>query len=160
LVSPKLPRNGLRPPTVLLDFSFIKFIEIGFTFSIAFLSSRIIGINLKSRGRQAMGGRSQDSPGGSRSASSQGSPAMLREIYEQPQALCETIRRKVERNNVFATAAQSIDSVFFGDQKNHHCGERLAWDSQAAKSLASFRMLRRFYISAAGYITQLPARVP
>jgi hypothetical protein len=42
LVSPKLPRNGLRPPTVLLDFSFIKFIEIGFTFSIAFLSSRIM----------------------------------------------------------------------------------------------------------------------
>jgi hypothetical protein len=35
--------NGLRSPDVLLDFDFIKFIEIGFTFSIGFLSSRIIG---------------------------------------------------------------------------------------------------------------------
>ena len=38
--------------------------------------------------------------------------------------------------------------------------ELSAWDSQAAKSLASFRMLRRFYISAAGYITRSPARAP
>lgn len=38
---------------VLLDFNFIKFIEIGFTFSIALLSSRIIEANHQSRGNQA-----------------------------------------------------------------------------------------------------------
>ena len=42
-------------PPVLLDFSFIKFIEIGFTFSIALLSSRIIRANAKSRGHQNYG---------------------------------------------------------------------------------------------------------
>ena len=60
VVPPKtswFPRNYLEmasaPPTVLLDFSFIKFIEIGFTFSIALLSSRIIEANHQSRGNQA-----------------------------------------------------------------------------------------------------------
>jgi len=37
----------------LLDFIFIKFIEIGFTFSIAFLSSRIIGASPRSGGRES-----------------------------------------------------------------------------------------------------------
>jgi glutamine---fructose-6-phosphate transaminase (isomerizing) len=56
-----------------------------------------------------MNAQPQDSPGSSRSGSSQSSPAMLREIYEQPQALRETIRRNVEGNNIFDAAAQSID---------------------------------------------------
>jgi glucosamine--fructose-6-phosphate aminotransferase (isomerizing) len=37
---------------------------------------------------------------------------MLREIYEQPQALRETIRRNVVGNNIFAAAVQSIDCAF------------------------------------------------
>src|ERR1700749_959998 len=90
------------PPTVLLDFSFIKFIEIGFTFSIPFLSSRIIRVSLKSAVGRAMGGKPQDSLESSRSISSQRSPAMVREIYEQPQALRETIHRNVEGRNIFA----------------------------------------------------------
>ena len=115
--SPNFLEIASAAPTVLLDFSFIKFIEIGFTFSIAFLSSGIIGINLKSRGRQAMGGQPQDSPESSRSASSHSSPAMLREIYEQPQALRETIRRNGEGKNIFAAEAQSIDGGFSGVSK-------------------------------------------
>ena len=59
-----------------------------------------------------MGGQPQDSPESSRSGSSQSSPAMLREIYEQPQALRETIRRNVEGKNIFAAAAPSIDCAF------------------------------------------------
>jgi glutamine---fructose-6-phosphate transaminase (isomerizing) len=59
-----------------------------------------------------MAGQPQDSPESSRSSSSQSSPAMLREIYEQPQALRETIRCNVDGNNIFPTAVQSIDSAF------------------------------------------------
>jgi glutamine---fructose-6-phosphate transaminase (isomerizing) len=64
-----------------------------------------------------MGGQPQDSLESSRSISSQSSPAMVREIYEQPQALRETIRRNVEGRNIFAAAPQSIDSVFSGIRK-------------------------------------------
>jgi len=64
-----------------------------------------------------MAGQPQDSAESSRSSSSQNSPAMLREIYEQPQALRETIRRNVDGNNIFPTAVQSIDSAFSGIRK-------------------------------------------
>src|ERR1700740_1297272 len=64
-----------------------------------------------------MAGQPQDSAESSRSSSSQNSPAMLREIYEQPQALRETIRRNVDGNNIFPTALQSIDSAFSGIRK-------------------------------------------
>lgn len=59
-----------------------------------------------------MSAQPQDSPKSSRSGSSQSSPAMLREIYEQPQALRETIRCNVEGKNIFAAAAPSIDCAF------------------------------------------------
>jgi glucosamine--fructose-6-phosphate aminotransferase (isomerizing) len=59
-----------------------------------------------------MNAQPQDSPKSSRSGSSQSSPAMLREIYEQPQALRETIRRNVEGKNIFAAAAPSIGCAF------------------------------------------------
>ena len=64
-----------------------------------------------------MGGQPEDSLESSRSISSQSSPAMVREIYEQPQALRETIHRNVEGRNIFAAAPQSIDSVFSGIRK-------------------------------------------
>jgi len=64
-----------------------------------------------------MGGQPQDSLESSRSISSQSSPAMVRGIYEQPQALRETIHRNVEGRNIFAAAPQSIDSVFSGIRK-------------------------------------------
>src|SRR6201981_2811012 len=59
-----------------------------------------------------MAGQPQDSAESSRSSPSQSSPAMLREIYEQPHALRETIRCNVDGNNIFPTAVQSIDSAF------------------------------------------------
>jgi len=59
----------------------------------------------------------QDSPASARSDSSQSSPAMLREIYEQPQALRETIQRNVEGGKIFPSAAQSISSAFSGASK-------------------------------------------
>jgi glutamine---fructose-6-phosphate transaminase (isomerizing) len=59
-----------------------------------------------------MAGHAQDSPESSRSSSSQSSRAMLREIYEQPLALRETIRRNVDGNNIFPAVVQSIDSAF------------------------------------------------
>ena len=64
-----------------------------------------------------MSGQPQDPPVDSRSGSSPGAPAMLREIYEQPQALRETIRRNVEGNKIFPSAAQSIRSAFSGARK-------------------------------------------
>ena len=64
-----------------------------------------------------MAGQLQDSPESSRSSSSQSSPAMLREIYEQPQALRETIRRNVDGNNIFSAAVESIDGAFTGIRK-------------------------------------------
>jgi glutamine---fructose-6-phosphate transaminase (isomerizing) len=64
-----------------------------------------------------MAGQPQDSAESSRSSSSQNSPAMLREIYEQPQALRETIRRNVDGNNIFSAAVESIDSAFSGIRK-------------------------------------------
>jgi glutamine---fructose-6-phosphate transaminase (isomerizing) len=42
---------------------------------------------------------------------------MLREIYEQPQALRETIRRNADDNEIFPSAAQSISSAFSGARK-------------------------------------------
>jgi glutamine---fructose-6-phosphate transaminase (isomerizing) len=50
-------------------------------------------------------------------SSSQSSPTMLREIYEQPRSLRETIRRNVEGNNIFPGAVRSIDSAFSGASK-------------------------------------------
>ncbi len=59
----------------------------------------------------------QDSPESPRSGSSQSSPAMLREIYEQPQALRETVRRNVDGNRIFPSIAQSISSALSGARK-------------------------------------------
>jgi glucosamine--fructose-6-phosphate aminotransferase (isomerizing) len=59
----------------------------------------------------------QDSPESVRSGSSQSSPAMLQEIYEQPQALRETIRRNVDGNKIFSSAAQSISSALSDARK-------------------------------------------
>jgi glucosamine--fructose-6-phosphate aminotransferase (isomerizing) len=42
---------------------------------------------------------------------------MLREIYEQPRSLRETIRRNVNGNNIFPAAVQFIDSAFPGVRK-------------------------------------------
>ena len=42
---------------------------------------------------------------------------MWREIYEQPQALRETIRRNVEGKKIFPSAARSISSAFSGARK-------------------------------------------
>jgi glucosamine--fructose-6-phosphate aminotransferase (isomerizing) len=42
---------------------------------------------------------------------------MLREIYEQPRSLRETIRRNVEGNNIFPGGVRSIDSAFSGARK-------------------------------------------
>jgi glutamine---fructose-6-phosphate transaminase (isomerizing) len=64
-----------------------------------------------------MAGQPQDSAESSRSGSSQNSPAMLREIYEQPQTLRETIRRNVDGNNIFSAEVESIDSAFTGIRK-------------------------------------------
>ncbi len=64
-----------------------------------------------------MSGQPQDSPESSRTGSSQSSPAMLREIYEQPQALRETIRRNVDGNKIFPSIAQSISSALSGARK-------------------------------------------
>jgi glucosamine 6-phosphate synthetase-like amidotransferase/phosphosugar isomerase protein len=49
-----------------------------------------------------MGGQPKDSPQSSRWSFSQGSPALLLEIHEQPQALRETIRHNVDGNKIFA----------------------------------------------------------
>jgi glucosamine--fructose-6-phosphate aminotransferase (isomerizing) len=57
-----------------------------------------------------MADQPQDSP--KSSSSSQGSPAMLREIYEQPQALRETIQRNIDGNKIFPAAFQSIGNSF------------------------------------------------
>jgi glucosamine--fructose-6-phosphate aminotransferase (isomerizing) len=57
-----------------------------------------------------MADQPQDSPKSLRS--SQGSPAMLREIYEQPQALRETILRNIDGNKIFPAAFQSIGNAF------------------------------------------------
>ena len=59
----------------------------------------------------------QDSPVSSRSGSSQSSPAMWREIYEQPQALRETVRCNVDGKKIFPSAAQSISSALSGARK-------------------------------------------
>jgi glutamine---fructose-6-phosphate transaminase (isomerizing) len=59
-----------------------------------------------------MSNQPQDSPESSRSGSSQSSPAMLREIYEQPQALRETVRRNVGGSKIFPSATQAIDRAF------------------------------------------------
>src|ERR1700752_4150667 len=59
----------------------------------------------------------QDSPESLRSGSSQNSPAMLREVYEQPQALRDTIQCNVEGSKIFPSAAQSISSAFSGASK-------------------------------------------
>jgi glucosamine--fructose-6-phosphate aminotransferase (isomerizing) len=64
-----------------------------------------------------MAGEPQDPPESSRSSTSQSSPAMLREIYEQPRSLRETIRRNVEGSNIFPAAIRSIDSAFSGARK-------------------------------------------
>jgi glucosamine--fructose-6-phosphate aminotransferase (isomerizing) len=42
---------------------------------------------------------------------------MLREIYEQPQGVRETIRRNIEGNKLFPSAARSISSAFSGARK-------------------------------------------
>jgi glucosamine--fructose-6-phosphate aminotransferase (isomerizing) len=59
----------------------------------------------------------QGSPESLRSRPPQSSPAMLREIYEQPQALRETIQRNLDGNKIFPSAAQSISSAFSGARK-------------------------------------------
>jgi glucosamine--fructose-6-phosphate aminotransferase (isomerizing) len=59
----------------------------------------------------------QDLPEIPRSGASQSAPAMLREIYEQPQALRETIQRNVDGNEIFPSAGQSISSAFSGARK-------------------------------------------
>jgi glucosamine--fructose-6-phosphate aminotransferase (isomerizing) len=59
----------------------------------------------------------QDLPEIPRSGASQSAPAMLREIYEQPQALRETIQRNVDGTEIFPSAAQSIRSAFSGARK-------------------------------------------
>lgn len=59
-----------------------------------------------------MADQPQDSKESSRSSSSQNSPAMLREIYEQPQALRETIRRNADGNKIFPAAFQHIGNAF------------------------------------------------
>src|ERR1700751_4002696 len=61
--------------------------------------------------------QTQDSPESLRSGSSQNSPAMLREVYEQPQALRDTIQCNVEGSKIFPSAAQSISSAFSGASK-------------------------------------------
>src|ERR1700741_744209 len=99
-------------PVVLLDFNFIKFIEIGFTFSIGFLSSRIIGRKRQLPKTESMADQPQDRRETLRLSPPQSSPAMLREIYEQPHALRQTIRRNVDGNTIFPAAFQSIGSDF------------------------------------------------
>lgn len=42
---------------------------------------------------------------------------MLREIYEQPRSLRETVRRNVQGNNIFPGAVRSIDGAFSGARK-------------------------------------------
>jgi glutamine---fructose-6-phosphate transaminase (isomerizing) len=64
-----------------------------------------------------MSAQPQDSPESPRSDSSQSVSAMLREIYEQPQALRETIQRNVEGNKIFPSAARSIGCAFSGVRK-------------------------------------------
>jgi glutamine---fructose-6-phosphate transaminase (isomerizing) len=64
-----------------------------------------------------MSAQPQDSPESPRSDSSQSASAMLREIYEQPQALRETIQRNVEGNKIFPSAARSIGCAFSGVRK-------------------------------------------
>jgi glucosamine 6-phosphate synthetase-like amidotransferase/phosphosugar isomerase protein len=51
------------------------------------------------------------------SSSSQSPPAMLREIYEQPQALRETIQRNIEGDKMFPFAFQATGSAFSGVKK-------------------------------------------
>jgi len=109
----KMPSDS---PPVLLDFNFIKFIEIGFTFSISFLSSRIIGVNPRVHAdARTMSLQPQESPESSWSGPAQRSPAILREIYEQPRALRETIRRNVEGSRIFISAARSTSSASEGE---------------------------------------------
>src|ERR1700722_13209533 len=64
-----------------------------------------------------MSSQPQDSPESVRSGSSQSSPAMLREIYEQPQSLRETIRRNVDGSKIFPSIAQSISSCLSDARK-------------------------------------------
>jgi glutamine---fructose-6-phosphate transaminase (isomerizing) len=59
-----------------------------------------------------MNGQPKESPESPRSGSSQSSRAMLREIYEQPQALRETVRRNVGGSKIFPSATQAIGRAF------------------------------------------------
>ncbi|MFZ0737597.1 MAG: SIS domain-containing protein [Candidatus Acidiferrales bacterium] len=43
--------------------------------------------------------------------------AMLREIYEQPRAICETIRRNVDGDTIFPGALQPIENALFAFKK-------------------------------------------
>ena len=61
---------------------------------------------------ESMADQPQDPRESSRSSPPQSSPAMLREIYEQPHALRETIRRNVDGNTIFPAAFQSTGSDF------------------------------------------------